>query len=211
MTTRSLICIIYQGEFAVAQFAEFDGYPEGQGLKILSFLLDPKNIEHLREGMKKIYYPTDEELHEILDRLEELDQKALEESRTDRGFRDIYSYGKSPLSSNWPSLSREAGADILRIIAQPTLKAAEKKRVPILKELEFVNDDLFCEWAYVVDLDKDAFEVFHGSQKKEESVCKRFDNVGNRNDTVPKLLKSFPFIFLPMTERRFHEAIEPDV
>lgn len=210
MGTRSLICIIQGGDFVVAQYSEFDGYPEGQGLKILSFLQDESNIVQLKDAIDRIYCPTEVELERMYQSIQELDQIVLEESLEPDNFKDISSFGKSPLTRNWPSLSPEAGARILTIIAQPTLEYNDKWGVPVVKQLEFANNTLFCEWAYVVDLDEEVFEVYGGSQKKSEWSCNRFDNVGDENDTVPKLIKSFHFDHLPQTERQFYEAIEPD-
>lgn len=210
MSTRSLICIFYQGDFPLAQYAEFDGYPEGQGLKILSFLRDDANIVHLKDGIVKVYTPNDVESQQIDKEIRELQEVAPEMSCNTGHFQDLFSYGNNPLTKFYPSLSPEAGARILTIIAQPTLDSNEKVEVPIVKNLRFANDAVHCEWAYVIDLDEEVFEVFNGSQTKAGSVCKRFDNVGTENDTVPKLIKSFHFDSLPETERQFYEAIEPD-
>jgi hypothetical protein len=99
----------------------------------------------------------------------------------------------------WPSLARETGAGVLEIIAQATAEEG----VSAVLDLEFANDSLFCEWAYVIDLDDEAFEVFAGAKSKDKTSSKRFDEIGGRRDTVPALVKSFSFTELPTTEDEF--------
>lgn len=62
MGTRHLICVFYQGRFVVAQYGQWDGYPEGQGVKILKFLRVPINIQRLKEGLKHIFEPPEQEV-----------------------------------------------------------------------------------------------------------------------------------------------------
>ena len=51
MGTRHLICAHKDGKYPIAQYGQWDGYPEGQGVDVLSFLHSPlvpaleKNLE----------------------------------------------------------------------------------------------------------------------------------------------------------------------
>jgi len=58
-------------------------------------------------------------------------------------------------------------------------------------ELEFANDGLSCEWAYVVDLDKEVFEIYGGCEKKHDGH--RFKDVGDEEALVPAFICSFDF------------------
>lgn len=40
--------------------------------------------------------------------------------------------------------------------------AHAKDKIPIQLDLDFILDGLFCEWAYVVDLDENVLEVYRG-------------------------------------------------
>ena len=103
------------------------------------------------------------------------------------------------------SLSRDTGAKILGIVAQAT----EQNAVPIVKELEFVNDGVFCEWAYVIDLDEKVLEVFTGTFGSERrnltADAERFKEVGGGQ---VGLLQSIPFSGLPTTRREFGELFK---
>ncbi|EEH38225.1 hypothetical protein PAAG_01146 [Paracoccidioides lutzii Pb01] len=200
MGVSSLICVFYQGHFVVAQYAQFDGFPQGQGLKILKFLVVPGNITRLTEGLENIKYLSMEELDEIYIKVSTMNRNAYEKkAESDPDF---------PMPVNifkhlYPSLSREVGGDILEMIAQST----PEKKIPHSLELEFANESFFCEWAYVVDLDNDVFEVFGGAESKETATNKRFNDVGQKNDTVPKFVESFAFDDLPQGEPEFIEDL----
>src|SRR5690606_27282651 len=44
-------------------------------------------------------------------------------------------------------------------------------------QVEFASDSLFCEFAYVVDLDNDVLEVYQGFQKKPHNRGRFADRV----------------------------------
>jgi hypothetical protein len=98
------------------------------------------------------------------------------------------------------------GADLLSLIAQATAK----KYAAIEEELYFATSGR-CDWAYIVDLDRNAFDVFgHEEKKREAPITTRFSDLGGDGDhvTVPALLQSFPFSRLPATEKEFKRALE---
>ena len=41
MGTRHLICVVSDNQYRIAQYGQWDGYPEGQGAAILEFLKSP--------------------------------------------------------------------------------------------------------------------------------------------------------------------------
>lgn len=55
----------------------------------------------------------------------------------------------------YPELSRDTGGDILELIMF-------KNKTKLQNSLNFAADSLFCEWAYVIDLDKNTFEIYKG-------------------------------------------------
>lgn len=65
MGTRHLICVFFQGKWVVAQYGQWDGYPEGQGVKIYRFLSVARNIDNLKAGLAHLYIPTDAEMENI--------------------------------------------------------------------------------------------------------------------------------------------------
>lgn len=87
----------------------------------------------------------------------------------------------------WPSLSFNTNAGILELVAQ----ASVEKPVSIMLALDFANNGLFCEWAYVVDLDSGVYEVFGGDVYKHNTDQTRFKDVGGIDNTIPNFMASF--------------------
>lgn len=92
-----------------------------------------------------------------------------------------------------PQFSRDTGAGILDYVL-----TAEKPQVRL--DVEFAADSLFCEWAYVLDLDKEILEVYKGFNKTPVPKSQRFAKAalikpahcGTQYHPV-KLLKKFKF------------------
>jgi hypothetical protein len=162
-------------------------------MKILEFLQVPANIERLKVGLEHTYTPSQEELQQID---LEITRLQAEEEPVQGYSSDAY---HDVMYEHWPSLSRVTGAEILVIVSEATAE----KPVPVQLALEFANDGLYCEWAYVVDLDQGVFEVFTGSEMKDRATCNRFSDIGGENVTVPVLLKRFSVAELPTTEKQF--------
>jgi hypothetical protein len=182
MGTRHLICVFFRDRFVVAQYGQWDGYPEGQGVTLMKFLRVPINIQHLKDGLEYTYEPTKEELTKIKKHIDK-----LEEARK-RLSPELYSELTSQVMDEfYPSLSRDTGARILDVITH----AKAERKVPIVFELSFANDWLSCEWAYVVDLDAEVLEVFSGSEEKNPNH--RFRDVGDDDDSVPAFVSSIKF------------------
>ena len=130
MGTRHLICVYYKRRFALAQYGQWDGYPQGQGRDIYHWIWkNHGNIIRLKRGLSHVRVLTTE------------------------AVRTQFSNALLPAS-----LSRDTGSKIFELVA--CAKADEP--VDVVLELDFVNDGLFCEWAYVLDLDDEVLEVWTG-------------------------------------------------
>ena len=177
MGTRNLTMVISNEQTKVAQYGQWDGYPEGQGATILKFLLSLKNdYTKFKEKIDKLRWITDEEA-KVIDKL---------------------SYEK--LETEYPSLNRDTCGDILELIYNGSFKKDKwpngvveiKEDVKFLVDsTSFAADSLFCEWCYVVDLDKQTFEVYTGFNHKPLDVNERFINLTNQTEIDEQTTKSF--------------------
>ncbi|OBT74565.1 hypothetical protein VF21_07555 [Pseudogymnoascus sp. 05NY08] len=188
MGTRHLICVFHRGRFVIAQYGQLDGYPEGQGFTIIAFLLGAGNIARLKAGLTHIYTPTAEEVSEI-----EKEASQMVHEYWEKSVREGFSL-RGKIQAACPTMSPETSAGVLELVAKATAEAP----VPIQQKLTFINDGLFCEWGYVIDLDAEVLEVFCGLEKEHEGSSKRFKDVeGAEEGLVPSLIKSFAFAELP--------------
>lgn len=65
MGTRHYQTVIdKEGNLKIAQYGQWDGYPEGQGVEILNYLREA-NLEKYHENLAKIHEITDEEVNMV--------------------------------------------------------------------------------------------------------------------------------------------------
>lgn len=176
MGTRHLIAVVVDGEYKIAQYGQWDGYPSGQGLNVLGFL-NNRDIEVFREQCRKLRWVTDDEI-EVIEKTKD--------------WPDVY-----------PHVSRDAGAKVLTMVYDMVEPLALANRI------EFAQDGLFCEWAYVIDLDREVLEVYEGF--KELPALGRFAGPVGENGYGPVQLKhEFSFDeLLDMTDEQFINTLEP--
>ena len=97
--------------------------------------------------------------------------------------------------------TRDNGAKILGLIME-----AKAKTIKLTNQIDFAGESLFCEWAYVVDLDKGTFEVFKGFNKHPLPETERFANAKRDSKSTEyfpvKHVVSFTLEALP-TKRAF--------
>ncbi|KUI62430.1 hypothetical protein VP1G_09557 [Cytospora mali] len=178
MGTRHLIIIYQDGKYKLAQYGQWDGYPEGQGVAVLKFLSEPNNLTKLVANLDKLYTPTKEELTDIDLKTQDLRREARERmDQIDQGkiqlpeeeVKQILNQEMSALNFVCPSLSRDTGARILDVIAN------SDKPIPVEFDLQFTQS-MLCEWVYVVDVDAAVLEVYNGLGWKTEGGT-RFDKL----------------------------------
>ena len=155
MGTRNLTAVFMDGEYKVAQYGQWDGYPEGQGATCLVFLRDEMDEAKFREQLGKVRFGSEAELDSI-----------FEEFRADpSGSISMDNYAK--FKKAYPELHRDTAAEILKMI--------QDGKARLLKnDIYFAADGLFCEWAYVIDLDKRTFEVYTGFHTEPLTEKDRF-------------------------------------
>lgn len=191
MGTRHLIAVQVDGEYKVAQYGHWDGYPSGQGANILKFLHDHKEkLSAFADAVRACSEMSDEDYKQAWVDCGADPDSDLATTDISRKFRERY-----------PHLSRNCGADILNHVFN-----AGKDGLKLRYTLGFAADSLFCEWAYVIDLDKNTFEVFKGFNMTPLDPSERFaslpvepSNTSNQFYQV-KLVQSYDLDKLPTVE-----------
>lgn len=144
MGTRGAFGVII-GEQEKIGYNQFDSYPSGQGIE---------NLRWLRESI------ADGELDNIRQLAQDarlVSQDELPTKEDVEALKSSTNLGVSEQSTDdWYCLTRGTHGDI----------AAMLHCGYILDSSDFPLDSLFCEWAYIVDFDRNVFEVYEGFQKK---------------------------------------------
>jgi hypothetical protein len=194
MGTRGITIVILGGEPVVAQYGQWDHYPSGQGITCLEFL-QKGILDKLREKLKCCHFVTDDE------------QKRIEEFCKSIGCENGWMSGEQAklYDEKFPYFSRNHGSNILNVIADSV-----DESILLHDQRDFAYDSLFCEYGYVIDLDKNTFEVFEGFSKKPIEKSERFYKPKSKDtEYYPiRLMKSYDLNNLPTAEE-FLADLEP--
>ena len=157
MGTRNLTAVKINGEYKIAQYGQWDGYPSGQGATAVKFLRSERNRNKLKKALTKVRWVTEQELSDGMKKLglNEDGWMTMEEAARWKAL--------------FPYLTRDHCAEILEIVA-----TSKDKDIPLQNSLSFVADSLFCEWCYVVDFDTNTFEVYKGFNQTPLKKKERF-------------------------------------
>lgn len=185
MGTRHLTAVVLNGEYVVAQYGQWDGYPNCGGATILE-LLKGCDFDNLKEQLKKCRWIKGEEIVEGYKKAGVPDDAEFVTMEQACKFYQIYPY-----------LSRDIGYNILKEITESPCS-----EIIIKNSIDFAEDSLFCEWGYVVDLDKNKFEIYEGYNKTPLDKNERFykENPDKDGYYPIKFSKSYDLNNLPEEE-----------
>jgi hypothetical protein len=145
MGTRGAIGFVINGEWKVT-YNHYDSYPEGLGMDVLEFCKSINNWEYLKV---------------LAERLMLVDS----DSTPQRSHKQMYAkyadtgVGNQSLDDWYCLLRNIQGAKTLYEITNSNLKH-------IIDNHMFLADSLFCEWAYIIDLDEMGLRVYKGFNEK---------------------------------------------
>ena len=193
MGTRHLIAVVKDNEYKVAQYGQWDGYIESAGRSILEFLKIDFNKILFEKQLSKISYATNDEIKDMWTEAGADPNSNMVSMDVSNKFKQLY-----------PENSRDTSAKILQIIQNTD------KPLKLENNIDFAKDSVFCEYGYVIDLDKNVFEVYMGFNKTPLAKEERFySDEHNEEEYYPiKLLAKFDFNNLPSVEEFL--KLEPD-
>lgn len=180
MSTRSLTMVYKNGEYKLAQHGKFDGDAEFMGSNILEFLKET-DICKLKEAFDDVSFYTEEELDNIYKQMysdigPNVDIAEIRELEETYGGGVTFYRPKSSKRSRKQDdncrrekplgLSDMGGAILERIINKECNK--------FKNSIDFAAESTLCEWGYVIDLDKNTFEVYIGFNEEKLTPDDRF-------------------------------------
>lgn len=204
MGTRHLTIVKQEGEIKVAQYGQWDGYPDGAGTDIVNFLhaiRSPEMMEIFNRRVKLCRWATEEDINSINEAIDmvEIDdainQLYPEFSRdTSTGVLWMIMNGKKHYVDPDNRVARNGNQSYVRFNLQEAYVAEEESKETTLlnNSFDFGNDRVFCEWAWVIDLDEKKLECYCGGRTSDgpKGIFEKYDN-------PIRLQASFN---LPMTE-----------
>lgn len=183
MGTRHLTCVKKDNEYKVAQYGQWNGNPEGQGTTIVEFFNnDLFKLIILKKQIDKTKFLTDKEWEDF--------EKIMEDKseRLGKDWQELY-----------PELSRDTGAGVLDIIYNNP-----NERIVLSNSIDFANDNTFCEWVYIIDLDNDTLGVYdncvYGIDKIPTPKVNMVINLETNETCSMTLIKEFDIKNLPTPE-----------
>ena len=188
MGTRNLISVVFDKELKVAQYSQWDGYPSGQGVTILKFLRK-FSLDKFKLKLKRVRFANETDQIEI--------DAFLKSIGCENEWVNMEQLEK--FNAKYPYFSRDIGGKILEKIQK-----SKDKEILLKNSESFAGDGLFCEYAYVIDLDKNKFEIYSGFGKKPVGKKQRFAkyNGTSGNEYGPVgLLKIYKLDALPTVKQ----------
>lgn len=145
MGTRHLTFVKLDGEYKVAQYGQWDGYPEGQGVEVLEFVRKVQmkdKLDVFKSKVRGCRFITQAEIDSI-------------NSKVKSG--EIADWTKK-----YPELWRDTGAKVLDMIYQ------SERGIVLKNGFEFVFDHIWCEYIWGIDLDSNVFGAYVGDDKAHD-------------------------------------------
>ena len=142
MGTRNLTVVKnLEGTTKVAQYGQWDGYPQHSGIVALEFLRDKVNRDNLLVQLQQVEFIDEEEANAIYE-----------------GF-DHDDNDPTKYLNAYPGLHRDTGIGILKVVAD------SMNTIKSIDNTEFANDTLFCEGIYEVDFSTNKFTTIYADNK----------------------------------------------
>lgn len=181
--------VIKDSKPVVAQYGQWDGYPSGQGSVILNFLRNT-DMDKFNKQLNRVRFINPKKEKEIKSFLKSI------------GCKDSWMNmdQSAQYKQKYPLLSRDNGGAILEMITN----SKGKNLLWVSNNSEFAGNSLFCEWAYVIDLDKGTFGVYKGFNQSPLTEKDRFFYLQDETKSgyyPVKKLTSFSLKKLPTVER----------
>lgn len=186
MGTRNLVAVQIDGQYKIAQFGEWDGFPSGRGVDVLNFLCERMNEEAFVKALRNSVFIAPEKLGDLWRQygVGEDGWVTLEQS--------------AAMKRDHPEFSPDTGDKILDIVQE------HPEGMELYNRISFAAKGLHCEWIWVIDFDKRTYEGYKGGGSERLRPGERFyefdSEDGEGGYHSPHLVVTFPLDNLPDEE-----------
>lgn len=148
MGTRHLVVVKLNNKVKIAQYGQWDGYLTGQGHTIAEFLQSNNfNLKNFKKKVAALSWISDKE-----------NKSRWVECGADPDSDMVNMQVADKFKAKYPELSRDTGAEILNLVANGAITKLQNS-------YSFKKDGLFCEFCYVLNLDKKTVSIYTGGRK----------------------------------------------
>lgn len=176
MGTRNLTMVYIDGEYKVAQYGQWDGYPSYTGKYIVNFIKSI-DLEQFKQCIRNVSFYSEKERIDVL-------SKCKNTSLNTDTIETVY--------KEHPEFNCDTGCKILEYVLN------HPEGCKLINDLQFAGDGMFCEWGYVIDFDKNTFEIYRGFNNRALTSTDRFYEIKKvRNNNQIKLVKKYSLDNLP--------------
>lgn len=148
MGTRNLTMVIDQeGEVKVAQYGQWDGYPSGVGVGIVSFIKNETLFENFKKNLPRVRF---------------IDDKGRDKDFIDSYNRNAPKYSneednRTPEQKRWFSLfcTRDIADEVLTNIANSN----DEEILLMDRRDTATGDNSWVEWSYIINLKEETLSV----------------------------------------------------
>jgi len=142
--TRGLVTFVTKDGVVKSAYNQYDAYPEGVGVSVLSFVRKATTTENIKAVTR------------LIDNLTVVSQKV---EPTAQQISELSMFADTKVStgelSEWYVLLRRTQGNPAMILYSGHVEDMT----------DFGKDSLFCEWAYAINMQDNTFEVYEGFQK----------------------------------------------
>ena len=174
MSTRGALGFRLNGEDKIT-YNHSDSYPSWLGKRV---------VEWCRKRTER---QTWELVKEIVSELEDVSGRTPTEEDKARLTRFNNLRVGEQSEEDWYCLLRETQGDLSAILSARMFNGCR----------EFLDDSLFCEWAYIINLDDMELEVYEGFQKKPHQEGRYGQGKMNDGYAPVRLVVTFPLEDIP--------------
>lgn len=181
MGTRGVFGVRIDGQDKLT-YNHSDSYPGWLGKEMVRQVREMASVwglETLKEKARKI---------------ELIDDESVPTNEDMQRFAPYYngSVNNATPGVNWYQLMRELQGDLIGILKVGTM----------LENNSFIEDSLFCEWGYIVNLDEEVLEIYRGFQTQPPKnsryvVEKPYESRGGGNYYACEMIATFPLENIP--------------
>jgi hypothetical protein len=189
MGTRGAFGFRMDGQDKV-MYNHFDSYPEGLGVDVLDFL-----NTHDVNDMRTVF--------PLIKLVRDGDTPTPEEKLACQQWTDLNVSSQS--DDDWYCLLRDAQGDLSAFV--------DKGLRFMIDSQTFLGDSLFCEWAYIINLDENVLEIYEGFNTVKDAPG-RYSMIAEEKGSGEtfygvKLIDAIPFyIAATMSKEQFCAVIK---